>query len=139
MASVGVASISSGDVASLTTIINGLTCDGIPLVPSVSLLSLPLLTVCFAFAEPGRNKGVHLEGRAQVHAASHPTLPHHPVPTRLPRLFELCLCMYSQYVECDVGEYRVSNTSCVPCPAGSFDGDKSGTYVFFRACSLGSP
>ena len=36
MASVGVASISSGDVASLTTIINGLTCDGIPLVPSVS-------------------------------------------------------------------------------------------------------
>jgi hypothetical protein len=36
-----------------------------------------------------------------------------------------------QFVGCSVGEFRVSNTSCVPCPAGSYTLDVGGRCARF--------
>ena len=37
MASMGIAAISQSEVAALTSLVNSMTCDGVPMVPSVSL------------------------------------------------------------------------------------------------------
>ncbi len=36
---------------------------------------------------------------------------------------------FMQRVECSVGEFRVSETSCVKCPIGSFSPTRDGVYV----------
>lgn len=47
--------------------------------------------------------------------------------------------MCEQFVECGVGEFRVSDVSCAPCPINSYSLDALGVYVHPPIPGCGSP